>query len=59
VICIIENENSTPRESAVVDIEEAPLELGIQMMESADAPGWATAAGVAVGASLVAGAAYT
>jgi hypothetical protein len=41
------------------DEEQAPLELGIQLMETMDAPGWGTAAGVVVSMSLVGGAAYT
>lgn len=38
---------------------EAPLELGIQMLEALDAPFWATGAGVVVGATIVASFAYT
>ena len=39
--------------------EEAPLELGIQMLETMDAPFWATGIGVVITASLVASVAYT
>jgi hypothetical protein len=39
--------------------DEAPLELGIQMLEEMDAPFWATGAGVVVGATIVGAFAYT
>lgn len=39
--------------------EEAPLELGIQMLETMDAPFWATGLGVVVSATIVASVAYT
>jgi len=39
--------------------EEAPLELGIQMLETMDAPFWATGIGVVITASVVASVAYT
>jgi hypothetical protein len=41
------------------DEQEAPLELGIQSLETLDAPFWATGAGVVVGATIVAAVAYT
>lgn len=54
---MIKNEESTQHE--LTEVEDAPLELGIQMLETADAPFWATAAGVVVGATIVASVAYT
>jgi len=54
---MIKNEESTQQE--VNEAVEAPLELGIQMLETADAPFWATGAGVLVSATIVASVAYT
>ncbi|WP_213456297.1 hypothetical protein [Rhizomonospora bruguierae] len=56
---MIENEEPTQCEPTVANDEDAPLELGIQMLETADAPFWATGAGVLVSATIVASVAYT
>lgn len=45
-------------DTATVDREIAALELGLQELETLDAPGWWTGIGVSVGVTAASAAAY-